>query len=85
MKTILSPSEKLKSILKIKEFKGILYVLADLCNKMSQSYLAECVNIEHISFALTVELCPTGSKGELGKAGHAGFTSLCTSEFVITI
>lgn len=52
---------------------------------MSQSHLAECVDTEHISFALSVGLCLTAAKGELGKAGHAGFASLCTTELVIAM
>jgi len=73
-------------VVKMEEFKDILYILlADLCNKTSQFHLAECVNTEHISFALTVGLCLTVSRGELGNGGHAGFASLCTTEFVITV
>lgn len=80
MKTVLSLSEKLKSILKTKEFKHTTYVLADLCNQMSKSHSVECINSKNISFALMVGLCLTGSKAELCKEKHAGFTLLNTSE-----
>lgn len=52
---------------------------------MSKSHFVECVDIEHASFALFVGLSVIDSKGELGKAGHAGFTLLSTSVFVITM
>lgn len=43
---------------------------------MSKSHFAECVDTEHVSFALIVGLSLIDSTGELGKAEHAGFSLL---------